>query len=100
VRRFRTVSQKVPGELLLGLYFFERVADFAKMGLCEISSLILTGISVTEIKNNPSAAWGLGIASAVSNGASLALTYAAFKIEDKIRKPDRAARRRRAETGV
>jgi hypothetical protein len=73
------------------------------MGVCEIASLILSGISVTEIKDNPGAAWGLGVASAVANGASLGLTYGAFKMEDKIRKLDRAvakARGRRPQTEV
>jgi hypothetical protein len=41
------------------------------MGACEIASLVLSGISVTEIKDNPGAAWGLGVASAVASGASL-----------------------------
>jgi hypothetical protein len=68
----------------------------AGMGLCEVASLILTGVSVTEIKQNPGAAWRLGVASAVTNGVSLALTYGAFKMNDKIRKLDRAVARSRA----
>jgi hypothetical protein len=60
------------------------------MSLCEIATLGLTAFSVTEIKSNPDAAWALGIASAVTNGAALALTYATFKMENKIRKLDRA----------
>jgi hypothetical protein len=73
----------------------------AGMGLCEISALVLTGISVTEIKRSPHVAWVLGVASAASSGISLALTYGAFKTENKMRKLDKAvakARRRRAET--
>jgi hypothetical protein len=73
------------------------------MSLCEIATLVLTAFSVTEIKDNPDMAWGLGIASAIANGASLALTYATFKMGNKIRKLDRAvakARSRRAETEV
>jgi hypothetical protein len=60
------------------------------IGICEIASLICGGICVTEIKEYPQLAWGLGLGSVVSNGATLGLTYALFRMENKIRKLDQA----------
>jgi hypothetical protein len=71
------------------------------MGISEIASIILSGISVTEIKDNPKLAWGLGLASTISSGASFGLTYASFYMENKAKKYDRAvaiAHQRRSAT--
>jgi hypothetical protein len=68
------------------------------MGLCEVASLILGGVSITEIKDSPGVAWGVGLASTIANGASIALTYTLFKMENKIRKLDRAVGKARKHT--
>jgi hypothetical protein len=73
------------------------------IGVCELTSLICGGIGITEIKDRPGVAWGLGLASTISEGATLGLTYALFQMDKKMRKLDRAvgeARRRRMMTEV
>jgi hypothetical protein len=71
------------------------------IGICELTSLICGGVGITEIKDRPGVAWGLGLASTISEGATLGLTYALFQMDKKMRKLDRAvgeARRRRTMT--
>jgi hypothetical protein len=71
------------------------------IGLCEMTSLICGGVGITEIKERPGVAWGLGLASTIADGAAIELTYALFQMDTKIRKLDRAvgeARRHRMQT--
>jgi hypothetical protein len=60
------------------------------VGLCEIVSLVCSGLSIMEIKKCSNTAQGLIIGSAVSSAAGLGLTYALFKTGNKMRKLDKA----------
>jgi hypothetical protein len=60
------------------------------VGLCEVASLVLGGLCVTETKQNPDLAWGLALGGVISNAMGLGLTYALFKVQNKVRKLDKA----------
>jgi hypothetical protein len=69
------------------------------VGVCELASLICAGLCAVELKEYPNLAWGLALASAMTNLVSMGLTYALVKTGSKIRKLDRAigeAKSRRA----
>jgi hypothetical protein len=51
------------------------------------------------MKERPGTAWGLALANVISNAAGAGLTYALFKIGDKVQKLDRAIGRARDRHG-
>jgi hypothetical protein len=66
------------------------------VGLCEVASLVCSGVSVLKMNEYPEISWGLSLASVITNVATLGLTYSLFKTESKVRKLDQALGEARA----
>jgi hypothetical protein len=79
--------------IILGTKFYTVLGGICNFGsgACDFVSLFLSVLCVSEIASNPSAARGLGIASAVVNAGALSLARAATSAQNQVRRLEQEA---------